>query len=143
MNEIAALQYDVASRRCSTSATTLRAFVDSPLPGLCMRVMGEPDQSTNSDAPFAEHVSSILDTFACIQDPACTGKQELADALSAKRKELKDLCSQLENHQKEREKVRSEQHELAEEAMRDLESTTDSLLSLYSEKVISIVVISI
>jgi hypothetical protein len=136
MNEIAGLQQDVVSRRLSTPGTTLRAFVDSPLPGLCLRVMGELEQNINSEAPFAEHVSSILDTFVCIQDPTCTGQHELADALSAKRKELKDLCAQAENHQKEREKIRSEQHQLAEETMHDLETTTDSLLNLYSEKVI-------
>ena len=97
--------------------------------------MGDIDQNANSEVSFTDHVSSILDSFACIQDPACTGKQELSDALSLKKKELKELSSQIENHQREQEKIRSEQQELAEETMRDLESTTDCLLKLHSEKV--------
>ena len=135
MEEIAKLQEDIASRRCTTAGTSIRAFLECPFPALCSRVMGDLDQCAQSEAPFAEHVSKILDAFVCIQDPACTGKQELAEALALKKKELKDLCSQLEAHQREREKIRIEQQELAEEAMRELESTTDCLLNLHSEKV--------
>lgn len=135
MEEIANLQQDLASRRCTTSGHSLRAFLDCPLPRLCSRVMGDLDRCAQSDAPFSDHVSTILESFACIQDPACTGKQELADALAAKKRELKDLSSQLETHQREREKIRSEQQELAEDTMRELESTTDILLNLHSEQV--------
>ena len=127
MEEIAKLQEDIASRRCTTAGTSIRAFLECPFPALCSRVMGDLDQCAQSEAPFAEHVSKILDAFVCIQ--------ELAEALALKKKELKDLCSQLEAHQREREKIRIEQQELAEEAMRELESTTDCLLNLHSEKV--------
>eukprot|EP00291_Cryptomonas_curvata_P015126 CAMPEP_0172152210 /NCGR_PEP_ID=MMETSP1050-20130122/704_1 /TAXON_ID=233186 /ORGANISM="Cryptomonas curvata, Strain CCAP979/52" /LENGTH=783 /DNA_ID=CAMNT_0012820493 /DNA_START=68 /DNA_END=2419 /DNA_ORIENTATION=- len=134
LEEIAALQDDVASRRCATPSVALRSFIDCPLPGLCARIIGELERCGESELPFAEHVSAILDDFVCIQDPACTGKQELAEALAAKNRELKDLSLQLDAHVREREKVRSEQQELAEETMRDLESTTDCLLSLQDEQ---------
>ena len=132
---IASLQDDVASRRCATPSVALRAFIDCPLPALCARVVGELERCGESEAPFAEHVSTILNDFVCIQDPACTGKQELAEALAAKTRELKDLSLQLDAHVREHEKVKSEQQELSEETMRDLESTTDCLLSLQEEQV--------